>query len=169
MASKFFKAFTFFKGKVSPDIKSVKPNLTKTVKQTKSDEYHKRIKSLSGAEKKVQTGRKMMREGQKERKKMVDTGRAFQFKHSKSYHAMQPGDKDKYKANMKVAGPQKKFKKGKELDREKKMGGGMMGRRFGYKKGSKKFPDLTGDGKVSFADILKGRGVINGKKKEKKA
>ena len=29
----------------------------------------------------------------------------------------------------------------------------------------KKFPDLTGDGKVTFADVLKGRGVINGKKK----
>jgi hypothetical protein len=54
-------------------------------------------------------------------------------------------------------------------DREGFMGGGMMGRRFGYKKGSKKFPDLTGDGKVTFADILKGRGVINGKKKKKKA
>ena len=52
--------------------------------------------------------------------------------------------------------------------RVKKMGGGMMGRRFGMKKGSK-FPDLTGDGKVTFADILKGRGVINGKKKKKKA
>ena len=51
--------------------------------------------------------------------------------------------------------------------RVKKMGGGMMGRRFGMKKGSgKKFPDLTGDGKVTFADILKGRGVINGKKKK---
>ena len=55
----------------------------------------------------------------------------------------------------------------KRLEREKKMGGGMMGRRFGMKKGSK-FPDLTGDGKVTFADILKGRGVINGKKKGKK-
>ena len=31
----------------------------------------------------------------------------------------------------------------------------------------KKFPDLTGDGKVTFADILNGRGVINGKKKKK--
>ena len=31
----------------------------------------------------------------------------------------------------------------------------------------KKFPDLTGDGKVTIADILKGRGVINGKKKKK--
>ena len=36
------------------------------------------------------------------------------------------------------------------------------------KKKNKKFPDLTGDGKVTFADILKGRGVINGKKKTKK-
>ena len=34
-------------------------------------------------------------------------------------------------------------------------------------KAKKKFPDLTGDGKVTFADILKGRGVINGKKKKK--
>ena len=32
----------------------------------------------------------------------------------------------------------------------------------------KKFPDLTGDGKVTFADVLKGRGVINGKKKKTK-
>ena len=31
------------------------------------------------------------------------------------------------------------------------------------KKG-KKFPDLTGDGKVTFADILKGRGVKRRKK-----
>ena len=31
---------------------------------------------------------------------------------------------------------------------------------FGPKK--KKFPDLTGDGKVTFADILKGRGVKRG-------
>jgi ElaB/YqjD/DUF883 family membrane-anchored ribosome-binding protein len=35
-------------------------------------------------------------------------------------------------------------------------------------KKKKKFPDLTGDGKVTFADVLKGRGVINGKKKPKK-
>ena len=34
-------------------------------------------------------------------------------------------------------------------------------------KKKKKFPDLTGDGKVTFADILKGRGVINGKKKKR--
>ena len=163
------------KGKVSPTIKSVKPNLKKTVRQTKSDEYSKRIRSLSDSEDKIKTGKKMMQEGQRARKKMVDTGRAFQFKGVKSYHAMGPGDKEKYGKSMKVAGPQKRFSTGKELEqqeyfkykkRENKMGGGMMGRRFGMKKGSK-FPDLTGDGKVTFADILKGRGVINGKKKKK--
>ena len=137
MASKFFKAFKFFKGKVSPTIKSVKPNLTKTVKQTKSDEYSKRIRALSGAQKKLQTGKQMMKEAQKERKKLVDTGRAFQFKHSKSFHALEPGDKDKFKDRIKIE-KTKKFKKGKELDREKKMGGGMMGRRFGYSEGSSK-------------------------------
>ena len=47
-------------------------------------------------------------------------------------------------------------------------------KRMSAKKGSpdpkkkKKFPDLTGDGKVTFADILKGRGVINGKKNKTK-
>ena len=160
----------------------------------------------------------MMREGQKELRRQIDTGRAFKFKNQKigeSTFAIKPGDRprkdfkglteERNKASKKV------FKTGKQLEaekkaREKKMGGGMMGRRFGmeeggttkfkkplmkmkqlrkmrdqidkkrkdqkapkreqYKKGSKKFPDLTGDGKVTFADILKGRGVINGKKKK---
>ena len=55
------------------------------------------------------------------------------------------------------------LKKGTVVARkaEKKAKGG----RIGFKKGgTKKFPDLTGDGKVTFADVLKGRGVINGKK-----
>ena len=111
-----------------------------------------------------------MREGQKELKRMTETGTAFKFKSGTTRQktfAVEPGEnpKQKYKGLLEESKPQKKFKKGKEL-REKKMGGGMMGRRFGMKKGSK-FPDLTGDGKVTFADILKGRGVINGKKKKK--
>jgi len=57
--------------------------------------------------------------------------------------------------------------------------GGRVGLKFGSKKSNvqkiketfnpkksaakkKKFPDLTGDGKVTFADILKGRGVKRG-------
>ncbi len=35
--------------------------------------------------------------------------------------------------------------------------------RLGFAKGGKAFPDLTGDGKVTFKDILKGRGVIKKK------
>ena len=165
------------KKKVSPTIKSVKPtkDIKGSIKRTKSDVYMKNIKDLDKAEKKIKEGKKMMKEGVKSRKKMTGTGRAFQFKDSKSYHAIRPGDKKLYGKNMKVEGPQKKFKTAKEMekderrkkDREPFMGGGMMGRRMGYKKGSKKFPDLTGDGKVTFADILKGRGVINGKKKKK--
>ena len=90
------------KGKVSPTIKSVKPNLKKTVKQTKTDEYRKRYTALDKSESKIKTGKKMMQEGQKERKKMVDTKRAFQFKGG-SYHAIKPGDKPeiKYKGLLK--------------------------------------------------------------------
>ena len=171
--------------KVGPTITSVKPNLTKTVADTKSDEYIKRINLLNKAESKLKTGKEMMKEAQKERKKLVDTGRAFQFKHSKSYHPLKPGDKAIYKDSMKVEGPQKKFKKGKELAK-----GGRVGlkagtnpfkrktnidkiketfapkKRINAKKG---FPDLSGDGKTTFKDILIGRGVIkkkNGKKKK---
>ena len=35
--------------------------------------------------------------------------------------------------------------------------------RLGFTKGGKAFPDLTGDGKVTFKDVLKGRGVIKKK------
>ena len=111
--------------KVSPDIKSVKPtkDVAGSVKRTKSDEYVKRIRTLEGAEKKIKSGKEMIKEGQRARKKMIDTKRAFQFKHGKSTHAIKPGDKPevKYKGNV----------------RENRMGGGMMGRRFGMRIGSK--------------------------------
>ena len=208
------------KGKVSPTIKSVKPttDVKGSVKRVYRDEGSKRMDATIASKKKMETGKKMMREGQKELRRQIDTGRAFKFKNQKigeSTFAIRPGDRprkdfkglteERNKASKKV------FKTGKQLEaekkaREKKMGGGMMGRRFGmeeggttkfkkplmkmkqlrkmrdqidkkrkdqkapkreqYKKGSKKFPDLTGDGKVTFADILKGRGVINGKKKK---
>ena len=209
------------KGKVSPTIKSVKPttDVKGSVKRVYRDEGSKRMDATIASKKKMETGKKMMREGQKELRRQIDTGRAFKFKNQKigeSTFAIKPGDRprkdfkglteERNKASKKV------FKTGKQLEaekkaREKKMGGGMMGRRFGmeeggttkfkkplmkmkqlrkmrdqidkkrkdqkapkreqYKKGSKQFPDLTGDGKVTFADILKGRGVINGKKKKK--
>ena len=125
------------KGKVSPTIKSVKPSPTvmkkgaqASVDKVRSDEYTKRIKKLDSAEGKIITGKKMIKEGQKERKNLEETGRAFQFKNLKGYHPLSPGDKAKYGKKMKVPGPQKKFLKGKEL--EKKAKGG----RIGLKKGT---------------------------------
>ena len=209
--------------KVSPTIKSVKPtkDIKGSVKRVYRDETSKRIDATTKVKEKMAAGKKMMREAQKERKKLVDTGRAFQFKGSKDTFAIRPGEnpKEKFKGLIKDRNKASKkvFKTGKQLEaekrnkaskkafaaggtvegakkiselvkrlkgdipstplprpkskvrrskpRENKMGGGMTGRRMGMKKGSK-FPDLTGDGKVTFADILKGRGVINGKKKK---
>ena len=143
--------------KVSPDIKSVKPtkDVTGSVKRTKSDEYVKRIRELEGAEKKIKSGKQMIKEGQKTRRKMIDTKRAFQFKHGKSTHAIKPGDKPeiKYKGNV----------------REQKMGGGMMGRRMGYSQGSKKgkIPTTPKEkslaklapprDRITFGDVVAGR------------
>ena len=123
--------------KVSPDIKSVKPtkDIKGSVDRVKTGEFRKRYKAVDKAEDKMKTGKKMMREGQKERKKLIDTGRAVQFKHTKTVSAIKPGEKDRFKGLTTEEKP-KKFKKGKELDRENKMGGGMMGRRFGMRSGT---------------------------------
>ena len=45
----------------------------------------------------------MMKEGQKIRKGMKETGTAFQFKGRKSYHPVEPGDKQRYKIKKGVA------------------------------------------------------------------
>jgi len=149
------------KGKVSPTIKSVKPttDVAGSVKRTKTDEYIKRIKILEGAEKKIKSGKEMIKEGQRSRKKMIDTKRAFQFKHGKSTHAIKPGDKPevKYKGNI----------------REQKMGGGMMGRRMGLKSGtnlgmqSVKY-GLDNNPKITAADP-KAKFIAANKKKKSKS
>ena len=155
------------KKKVSPDVKSVKPtkDIKGSVERVKTDEFRKRYKAVDKAEDKMKTGKKMMREGQKERKKLIGTGRAVQFKHTKTVSAIKPGEKDRFKGLTTEEKP-KKFKTGKQLEakenkkmgfneykkslrekkmgfneykkslREKKMGGGMMGRRMGYSQGS---------------------------------
>ena len=92
--------------KVSPDIKSVprtKLSIKKSLEKTKKDEYLKRIKKLRAAQEKVETGKKMMKEGQKTRKKMKDTGTAFQFRSKTSYHALQPGDKKRFNIKKGIA------------------------------------------------------------------
>jgi hypothetical protein len=166
--SAYFKVFSTIakklkgnKSKVGPTIKSVKPNLKKTVAQTKSDEYVKRIRELDSAEKKIKSGKEMMKEGQKARKKMIDTKIAFQFKHGKSTHAIKPGDKPevKYKGNV----------------REQKMGGGMMGRRMGYSQGSNgkikfdaKKSDLDKSGDLSKYEKARGMAIAKAMAKRKK-
>ena len=89
------------------------------LKQTKIDEYRKRYTALDKAEGKLKTGKQMMKEGQKERKKLVGTKRAFQFKGG-SYHAIKPGEK-----------PEIKYK---GLIKEQKATGGRVGRKFGSPK-----------------------------------
>ena len=128
--------------KVSPTITSVAPKFPKNKIQAAIRDVHKTALVTKG----------------KMKKKSLSLDRDIQKVKSKLGQSMQKLKGEKVTESG--------VSKGKDL-REKKMGGGMMGRRFGMKKGSKKFPDLTGDGKVTFADILKGRGVINGKKKGK--
>jgi hypothetical protein len=61
---------------------------------------------------------------------------------------------------MEVFGPKKKDKKVKKPTKR------MMAKDGSKKK--KKFPDMSGDGKVTMKDILMARGVIPKKKKTKK-
>ena len=170
------------KKKVSPTIKSVKPTKLKigeSIKKAKQDEFRTRYTALDKAEGKLKTGKQMMKEGQKERKKLVDTGRAVQFKNTKTFTAINPGTKDRFKGLTKEEKP-KKFKTGKQLEagkrpkkmgfneykkslREKKMGGGMMGRRMGYQAGSKKGKVPTTPKEKAFGMLSVNKGLDNNK------
>ena len=160
------------KKKVSPDIKSVKPtkDIKGSIKRTKSDAFSKNIKDLDAAEKKIREGKKMIKAGQKSRKQMTETGRAFQFRGSKSYHAMRPGDKELYGKQMKVE-KTKKFKTAKQMekderrkrDREPFMGGGMTGRRMGYQAGSKKGKVPTTPKEKAFGMLSVNKGLDKNK------
>ena len=139
MASKFFKAFKLFKGKVSPTIKSVKPtkDISGSVKRVTQDVSSKRIQDVDKVRNKMKTGKQMMKEAQQERQRLVDTGRAFKFRGGKEVYSIRPGENPKVKFASTIAKdagrtPAKKFKKGKEL--EKKATGGRIGRRFGSPK-----------------------------------
>jgi len=107
VAGKVIKALPRSK-KVSPTIKSVprtKLSVKESLEKTRGDEYIKRIRKLSEGRDKVEKGKKMMKEGQKIRKRMKDTGTAFQFKgdRKKGYHALQPGDVKRFKIKKGVA------------------------------------------------------------------
>ena len=55
-----------------------------------------------------------------------------------------------------------------DIERIKKMMEGINLKKGGIAKKKKKFPDMSGDGKVTMKDILMARGVIPKKKKTKK-
>jgi hypothetical protein len=150
--------------KVSPTIKSVKPtkDIKGSVERVKKGEYFKRIDATTASKEKMDKGKKMMREGQKELRKQIDTGKAFKFKHGslrQKTFPIEPGKnpKKEHKGLIEESKPQKKFKKGKELDREKKMGGGMMGRRFGMKLGTNPFKKETDVDKIKKTFSPKGK------------
>ena len=122
-----------------------KPKKPKIGGQEKS----KRIKEAIGIKKKVEKLEKKSEADIKKGKTMLS--RSDMVEPTKNLRDIKrtKRDADKFvKETLK-----QDFKKGGPVDKKKK---------------KKKFPDLTGDGKVTFADVLKGRGVINGKKKKKK-
>ena len=122
-----------------------KPKKPKIGGQEKS----KKIKEAVGIKKKVEKLEKQSEAGIKKGKEMLS--RSDMVGPTKNLRDIKrtKRDADKFVKETLKSG----FKKGGPVDKKKK---------------KKKFPDLTGDGKVTFADVLKGRGVINGKKKKKK-
>ena len=175
IANKIVKATPRSK-KVAPDIKSIKPtkDIKGSVKRVKSKEYSKRVDKVLASKDKIDTGKKMMREGQKELKKMVDTKRAFKFKYGTTRQKtfpIEPGKNPKKEfKNLVEEKPTKKFKTAKELEqqeyfkykkRDKKMGGGMAGRRMGYAMGesvkpaAKKIKKLMDESKAKKQDAAR--------------
>ena len=129
IANKIVKAIPRSK-KVAPTIKSVKPtkDIKGSVKRVYRQEESKRIDKTVASKEKMKTGKKMMREGQKELRRQIDTGKAFKFKGGKTGEktfAIKPREnvKEKFKGLIEESKPTKKFKTAKELAREKKMGG----------------------------------------------
>jgi len=151
--SKFFLGKLLSGGsKVSPTIKSVKPttDISGSVKKTKKAKEMKNFKDVDNLKTKKETGKKMIKEAQKELRRAAETKRATQI--GKKYFGRSvPADTTdlKYEKSAKAF----KGKTGKQLAKEKKeadaiakefgvrfkkAGGGMMGRRFEMKSGTPK-------------------------------
>ena len=117
MASKYFKAFNFFKSKVSPTITKVEPNVPKT-------KLEKGRSKLAIQTQKTKASGAKLKQTLFESKNKAFKGDDFTFSSTKAGKGKQP--------------------------RNKKMGGGFMGKRMGYKGGSKPdFLDLDKDGNTS--------------------
>ena len=159
MASKFFRKAFEFVGKRGPTIKGVQP--------TKSKAVQDKIKLIKKA-------------GKLQKKQGMDTYKKIGVdKVTKDIYKMNiPKSLREKKAMGGVTGAIDKLKKKKKEKKESEKGTKpkyliykpkkmerlkQLREELGMKKGGKvkkKFPDLTGDGKVTRADILKGRGVF---------
>jgi len=151
------KRFAFKDAKTAKD----RANIVRTKKSIE------RMNKLQKAQDKRKEGIK----ASKEVKKMIGTGQADRVG-NRVYHRgvrekkaeggvlkkLKKNDPDKKLRKEGKLPPLKMFKKkqDKKKDRLEE-----LRKELGMKKGGKaKFPDLTGDGKVTRADILKGRGVF---------
>ena len=131
-------------------IDKIKPNVPDT-------KLKKATTGLNLATQKSKAARAKLGQTLFESKNKAFRGDDFTFSYSKK--------KTPKVSEQKAKGGRVGLKRGTGLIPKKKSNVQKIKETFGPKK--KKFPDLTGDGKVTFADILKGRGVINGKKKKK--
>ena len=190
MASKYFKAFNFLKkkGTVAPTI--TQPRQLKTTMKKIRSQYEKfgfdkaktakdranivrKRKSIERMDKldELKSKRKEGVKAKKEIKRMVDTKQATKVggevfhksvREKKAMGGGVTGAIDKIKKKE----PKKDSIKEKIMPSKKKKRLEELRKELGMKKGGpvdkkkKKFPDLTGDGKVTQADILKGRGVF---------
>jgi len=189
MASKYFKAFNFLKkkGTVAPTI--TQPRQLKTTMKKIRSQYEKfgfdkaktakdranivrKRKSIERMDKldELKSKRKEGVKAKKEIKRMVDTKQATKVGGEVFHKSVREkkgmggvtGAIDKLK-KKKESAPKKDSIKDKIVDPKKKKRLEELRKELGMKKGGrakKKFPDLTGDGKVTQADILKGRGVF---------
>ena len=161
--SKFFLGKLFSKGKVSPTIKSVKPTtkLKDSVQRTKLGQTVKNVDRVNKLKKQKEQGIRSARAASRELQRGAETKKFTKI--GKNFYARQvPADSTDLR-NPTVA-KTKKFKTGKQLEaekkaREKKMGGGMMGRRFGMKSGTNPFKKETDVDKIKKTFAPKGKNL----------
>ena len=179
------------KSKVSPDITSVKPNLKKTVRETKSEAEFKNFEKVEKFRKQKEEGIKSARKAQKELQRAAETKRATKIGRQYFARSIPPRASD---LNNPTVAKTKKFKTGKQIEAEKRnksskdffetqvekrnkakkgfMGGGMAGRRMGYAMGeSVKFDakksDLDKSGDLSKYEKARGMAIAKAMSKRK--
>ena len=156
---------------ISKDVK--KYGIKHSVAKTRLNESSNRSAQVDKNYKTMADAKKAFKGAKADLQKMVDTGRATKINKRVFRKGVKYDSDDLFPTKKKTENKAKGGRVGL------KRGTGLMGKKsnvqkiketFGPRQSKakkKKFPDLTGDGKVTFADILKGRGVINGKKKKK--